>query len=71
MVVLLFSSSHSNAAIFVSDNYLLERSPVKYFIEEMHGGNSLRTTTILANEKDRERVYDTIFRMPWRCELVI
>ncbi|XP_076956492.1 protein POLLEN DEFECTIVE IN GUIDANCE 1-like [Bidens hawaiensis] len=52
-------------------NYLLERSPVKYFIEEMHGGNSLRTTTILANEKDRERVYDTIFRMPWRCELVI
>ncbi|XP_076912139.1 protein POLLEN DEFECTIVE IN GUIDANCE 1-like [Bidens hawaiensis] len=52
-------------------NYLLEKSPVNYFIEEMHGGNSLRTTTILANEKDRERVYDTIFRMPWRCELVI
>ncbi|KAK9065056.1 hypothetical protein SSX86_016439 [Deinandra increscens subsp. villosa] len=52
-------------------NYLLERSPVKYFVEEMHGGNSLRTTTTLANEKDRERVYDTIFRMPWRCELLI
>ncbi|PWA69807.1 Membrane protein,Tapt1/CMV receptor [Artemisia annua] len=52
-------------------NFLLERSPVKYFMEEMHGGNSLRTTTTLANEKDRERVYDTIFRMPWRCELII
>lgn len=51
--------------------FLLERSPVKYFVEEMRGGNSLRTTTTLANEKDRERVYDTIFRMPWRCELVI
>lgn len=51
--------------------FLLERSPVKYFMEEMHGGNSLRTTTTLANEKDRERVYDTIFRMPWRCELLI
>ncbi|KAF5763511.1 putative Tapt1 family protein [Helianthus annuus] len=52
-------------------NYLLESSPIKYFVEEMHGGNSLRTTTTLANEKERERVYDTIFRMPWRCELVI
>ncbi|XP_024994356.1 protein POLLEN DEFECTIVE IN GUIDANCE 1 [Cynara cardunculus var. scolymus] len=51
--------------------FLFERSPVKYFMEEMYGGNSLRMTTTLANEKDRERVYDTIFRMPWRCELLI
>ncbi|KAI3700098.1 hypothetical protein L2E82_44714 [Cichorium intybus] len=51
--------------------FLLERSPVKYLLEEMRGGNSLRMTTTLANEKDRERVYDTIFRMPWRCELLI
>lgn len=56
---------------YPNHNFLLERSPVKYFLEEMHGGNSLRTTTTLANEKDRERVYDTIFRMPWRCELII
>ncbi|CAI9277378.1 unnamed protein product [Lactuca saligna] len=55
----------------MSDKFLLERSPVKYLLEEMHGGNSLRMTTTLANEKDRERVYDTIFRMPWRCELLI
>ncbi|KAK1349782.1 Protein POLLEN DEFECTIVE IN GUIDANCE 1 [Heracleum sosnowskyi] len=52
-------------------NLPLEKSPVKYFIEEMYDGNSLRNTTITANEKDRERVYDTIFRLPWRCELII
>ncbi|CAA0811518.1 Protein POLLEN DEFECTIVE IN GUIDANCE 1 [Striga hermonthica] len=46
-------------------------SPMKYFMEEMYAGNSLRNTTILGNEKERERVYDTIFRLPWRCELLI
>lgn len=55
----------------MSDNLPLEKSPLKYFIEEMYDGNSLRNTTITANEKDRERVYDTIFRLPWRCELVL
>ncbi|KAF1893583.1 hypothetical protein Lal_00002076 [Lupinus albus] len=49
----------------------LEKSPVTYFLEEMHSGNSLRSTTTLGNEKERERVYDTIFRLPWRCELLI
>lgn len=49
----------------------VEKSPIKYFFEELRAGNSLRSTTILANDKDRERVYDTIFRLPWRCELVI
>uniref|UniRef100_A0A161ZHW4 Protein POLLEN DEFECTIVE IN GUIDANCE 1 n=1 Tax=Daucus carota subsp. sativus TaxID=79200 RepID=A0A161ZHW4_DAUCS len=54
-------------------NYFLsiEKSPLKYFVEEMNCGNSLRTTSTLANEEDRERVYDTIFRLPWRCELLI
>ncbi|KAJ7956153.1 protein POLLEN DEFECTIVE IN GUIDANCE 1 [Quillaja saponaria] len=47
------------------------KSPVKYFLEEMYNGNSLRSTTTLGNEKERERVYDTIFRLPWRCELLI
>lgn len=41
-----------------------------YFMEEMTAGNSLRSTTTVGNEKERERVYDTIFRLPWRCELV-
>ncbi|XP_059447025.1 protein POLLEN DEFECTIVE IN GUIDANCE 1 [Corylus avellana] len=51
--------------------FSVETSPFKYFMEEMHNGNSLRSTTTLGNEKERERVYDTIFRLPWRCELLI
>lgn len=52
-------------------NYVfsVDKSPVAYFLEEMHNGNSLRSTTTLGNEKEREKVYDTIFRLPWRCEL--
>ncbi|MED6108295.1 Protein POLLEN DEFTIVE IN GUIDANCE 1 [Stylosanthes scabra] len=54
-------------------NYVfsVDKSPLAYFLEEMHNGNSLRSTTTLGNEKERERVYDTIFRLPWRCELLI
>lgn len=51
--------------------YPLEKSPMKYFLEEMYAGNSLRSTIAPGNERDRERVYDTIFRLPWRCELLI
>ncbi|XVE85584.1 hypothetical protein DITRI_Ditri17bG0102200 [Diplodiscus trichospermus] len=51
--------------------YTVGKSPVKYFLEEMHNGNSLRSTTTLGSEKERERVYDTIFRLPWRCEVLI
>lgn len=40
-------------------------------MEEMYVGNSLRSTTTLGNEKERESVYDTIFHLPWRCELLI
>ncbi|KAL4347508.1 hypothetical protein GQ457_17G014810 [Hibiscus cannabinus] len=51
--------------------YTVDKSLVKYFLEEMHHGNSLRNTTTLGSEKERERVYDTIFRLPWRCEVLI
>lgn len=51
--------------------YSVETSPLKYFMEEMYTGNSLQSTTTLGDEKERQRVYDTIFRLPWRCELVI
>ncbi|XP_039069585.1 protein POLLEN DEFECTIVE IN GUIDANCE 1-like isoform X2 [Hibiscus syriacus] len=51
--------------------YTVGKSPMKYFLEEMHHGNSLRNTTTLGSEKERERVYDTIFRLPWRCEVLI
>ncbi|KAL9237081.1 hypothetical protein vseg_011669 [Gypsophila vaccaria] len=54
-----------------SDPFPVENSPRKFFMEEMHSGNSLRSTTTPGNEKERERVYDTIFRLPWRCELLI
>ncbi|XP_012452699.1 protein POLLEN DEFECTIVE IN GUIDANCE 1 [Gossypium raimondii] len=37
----------------------------------MYSGNSLRRTTTLGSEKERERVYDTIFRLPYRCEVLI
>ncbi|KAK4423363.1 protein POLLEN DEFECTIVE IN GUIDANCE 1 [Sesamum alatum] len=49
----------------------MEKSPTKYFMEEIYAGNALRSTTTIGNEKERERVYDTIFRLPWRCELLI
>ncbi|EXB37943.1 hypothetical protein L484_001155 [Morus notabilis] len=54
-------------------NYMFssEKSPLKYFMDDMLSGNSLRNTTTAGNEKERERVYDTIFRLPWRCELLI
>ncbi|KAG9135515.1 hypothetical protein Leryth_024915 [Lithospermum erythrorhizon] len=53
------------------ENCSIETSPVKHFMEVLHTGHSLRSTVTLGNEKDRERVYDTIFRLPWRCELLI
>ncbi|KAF2316686.1 hypothetical protein GH714_042027 [Hevea brasiliensis] len=60
-------SVFNNSGILFS----VETSPVKYFMDEMYKGNSLRSTTTLGSEKERERVYDTIFRLPWRCELLI
>nr|KYP61082.1 Protein TAPT1 isogeny [Cajanus cajan] len=46
------------------------KSPLAYFLEKVYHGNSVWSTTTIGNEKGRERVYDTIFRLPWRCELV-
>ncbi|KAM3233748.1 protein POLLEN DEFECTIVE IN GUIDANCE 1 isoform X1 [Capsicum annuum] len=54
-----------------NQTFPVDKSPVKCFMEEMYAGNSLRSTVALGNEKERERVYDTIFRLPWRCELLI
>ncbi|KAI5386508.1 variant 3, Protein POLLEN DEFTIVE IN GUIDANCE 1 [Lathyrus oleraceus] len=49
----------------------VKKSPVAYFLEKVGNGNSLWNTTTLGDEKGKERVYDTIFRLPWRCELLI
>ncbi|XP_044491139.1 protein POLLEN DEFECTIVE IN GUIDANCE 1-like isoform X2 [Mangifera indica] len=51
--------------------YPIEHSPWKYFLGAMYSGNSLQSTTTIGGEKERQRVYDTIFRLPWRCELII
>jgi hypothetical protein len=56
--------------VLLSDLCSADKSPLKYFIEEMANGNSLRSTTTIGNEKIQERVYDTIFCMPWRCDFV-
>lgn len=46
-------------------------SPFQYFLREINGGNSLRSTTSVGNDKKRQRVYNTMFHVPWRCELLI
>ncbi|CAH9106139.1 unnamed protein product [Cuscuta epithymum] len=54
-----------------NNEFHVEKSPVKFLVEEMYAGNSLKSTVCLGNEKERERVYDTIIHLPWRCELLI
>ncbi|PKA52857.1 Protein pollen defective in guidance 1 [Apostasia shenzhenica] len=49
----------------------VEKSPIEYFVGEIHAGNSLRSTMSVGNEKKRQRVYNTMFYIPFRCERVI
>ncbi|AQK74887.1 Protein POLLEN DEFECTIVE IN GUIDANCE 1 [Zea mays] len=46
----------------------LDKSPFRYFLGELYGGNSLGSTIAVGNEKKRQRVYNTMFHVPWRCE---
>ncbi|XP_073226261.1 protein POLLEN DEFECTIVE IN GUIDANCE 1-like isoform X2 [Cicer arietinum] len=55
----------------LTEESILKKSPLTYFLEKLYNENSLWSTTTVGNEKGRERVYDTIFRLPWRCELLI
>jgi hypothetical protein len=48
----------------------LDNSPFRYFLGELYGGNSLRGTISAGNDKKRQRVYNTMFHVPWRCERV-
>lgn len=48
----------------------LDNSPFRYFLGELYGGNALRSTIAVGNEKKRQRVYNTMFHVPWRCERV-
>jgi hypothetical protein len=47
-----------------------DNSPFRYFIGELYSGNSLRSTIAVGNDKKRQRVYNTMFHVPWRCERV-
>ncbi|CAL4926987.1 unnamed protein product [Urochloa decumbens] len=49
----------------------IDNSPFSYFLGELYGGNSLRSTIAVGNEKKRQRVYNTMFHVPWRCERLI
>ncbi|KQK13524.1 hypothetical protein BRADI_1g10710v3 [Brachypodium distachyon] len=49
----------------------LDNSPFRYFIGELYSGNSLRSTIAVGNDKKRQRVYNTMFHVPWRCERLI
>ncbi|XP_020672701.1 protein POLLEN DEFECTIVE IN GUIDANCE 1 [Dendrobium catenatum] len=49
----------------------VEIAPMKYFMGEIYGGNSLRSTISVGNEKKRQRVYNTMFHVPFRCERLI
>ncbi|WVZ22003.1 hypothetical protein V8G54_000547 [Vigna mungo] len=55
----------------LEDDSISNKSPMSYFFEKVYYGNSVWSTTTIGDEKGRERVYDTIFRLPWRCELLI
>ncbi|CAJ1936370.1 unnamed protein product [Sphenostylis stenocarpa] len=55
----------------LENDSISKKSPVSYFFEKVYYGNSVWSTTTIGDEKGRERVYDTIFRLPWRCELLI
>ncbi|KAI4998309.1 hypothetical protein ZWY2020_053651 [Hordeum vulgare] len=48
-----------------------DNSPFRYFIGEMYSGSSLRSTIAVGNDKKRQRVYNTMFHVPWRCERLI
>ncbi|GJN23523.1 hypothetical protein PR202_gb11179 [Eleusine coracana subsp. coracana] len=47
-----------------------DNSPFRYFLGELYSGNSLRSTIAVGNEKKRQRVYNTMFHVPWRCERI-
>ncbi|XP_078171283.1 protein POLLEN DEFECTIVE IN GUIDANCE 1-like isoform X2 [Carex rostrata] len=56
---------------FPHDSSFLEKSPLKYFLGEVYSGNSLRSTISVGNDKKRQRVYNSMFHVPWRCERLL
>ncbi|KMZ59641.1 Protein POLLEN DEFECTIVE IN GUIDANCE 1 [Zostera marina] len=48
-----------------------EISILRYIVREVYGGNRLRNTISVGNEKKRQIVYDVMFSVPLKCELLI
>jgi hypothetical protein len=66
----IYAYSHLYKPFAVAEVERLDNSPFRYFLGELYGGNSLRSTIAVGNEKKRQRVYNTMFHVPWRCERV-
>ena len=46
-------------------------SPFNYFVGEvLHSSFTSQDVQSVENDKKREHVYNTMFHVPWRCELV-
>ena len=45
-------------------------SPFDYFVGEVLRSSSTSQVQSVENDKKREHVYNTMFHVPWRCELV-
>lgn len=46
-------------------------SPMQYFFGEVLCTGTLQNTESAENDKKRQHVYNTMFHVPWRCELLI
>eukprot|EP00249_Psilotum_nudum_P015054 c25142_g2_i1 orf=160-1647(+) len=46
-------------------------SPLRYFIGEVLRGSTAQATVSVENDQRRQHVYNTMFHVPWRCELLI
>ncbi|XP_078429467.1 POLLEN DEFECTIVE IN GUIDANCE-like protein isoform X2 [Wolffia australiana] len=48
-----------------------KRFPLSYFMAEINDGSSFRSTMSVGIERKRQRVYNTMFHVPLRCERLI
>ncbi|KAL3684709.1 hypothetical protein R1sor_002731 [Riccia sorocarpa] len=49
----------------------VELSPLQYIRSEVFGGSALRNSNAAGSDQRREQIYNTMFHVPWRCELLI
>ncbi|CAK9863596.1 unnamed protein product [Sphagnum jensenii] len=49
----------------------VDLSPIQYLRREIQRGSALEHHSSINMEQKRDRVYNTMFHVPWRCELLI